>query len=98
MSENEIEIILEELRDLKLTILKLREDPVPCWLDVRGVAEYLGCSTSKIYKLVEARKIPHNRIAGGTLRFSRKSIDNWLERREIKTASRRAGEIASGSS
>ena len=46
-------------------------------MDVAGVAEYLGLSTSTIYDKVQAREIPYVRI-GNLLRFPRASVDRWL--------------------
>jgi excisionase family DNA binding protein len=42
------------------------------------VAKKLKVSQSWVYKKVAARIIPHFNL-GGTLRFSEKEIDNWLQ-------------------
>lgn len=51
-------------------------------MDVEGVAVYLGFSVDTIYKKVQAREIPFTRI-GNLLRFTRWSIDAWLDRNTV---------------
>jgi excisionase family DNA binding protein len=46
-------------------------------LTVKDVAEATGLSTSYIYKLVEARGIPHHRI-GSRVRFAEGDLQSWL--------------------
>jgi len=43
--------------------------------------KYLKFSESKLYKLVQQRKIPASKI-GRTRRFKRSRIDAWLEKQE----------------
>lgn len=52
-------------------------------MDVDGVAEYLGFSSSTIYSKVKDLEIPHVRI-GGSLRFSKIEIDKWLSRNTVR--------------
>jgi excisionase family DNA binding protein len=47
------------------------------WLDTAGAAEYLCCSRHRIYTLVSARRIPHER-EGGRLLFDRAKLDEWV--------------------
>lgn len=53
------------------------------WMNVREVAEYLGVSNSKIYKLVESHSIPYRRI-GSVLRFGTIEIDDWMRKQIVK--------------
>jgi len=46
--------------------------------DVNEVAQYLGLVSGSIYHLVSARKIPVIKISSRCIRFSKKSIDDWL--------------------
>lgn len=46
-------------------------------LTVREVAEYLRLSESTVYRLVQDGEIPGRKI-GGTWRFSKQSLDEWL--------------------
>ncbi len=48
-------------------------------LTVRDVAKYLKVTDRTIYRLAGAGKIPGFKV-GGTWRFSRAGIDNWIER------------------
>jgi len=45
--------------------------------------KYLKFSESKLYKLVQQRKIPASKI-GRTWRFKKAKIGAWLERQENK--------------
>ncbi|MFH1877790.1 MAG: helix-turn-helix domain-containing protein [Candidatus Omnitrophota bacterium] len=51
-------------------------------MNVDEVAEYLGFSTKKIYRLVEANKIPASKI-GRQYRFIRDAVDRWLKDQNI---------------
>jgi excisionase family DNA binding protein len=52
-------------------------------MDVAGVAEYLGFSSSTIYEKVQTKDIPHVRI-GNSLRFPKAVIDRWLEENTVQ--------------
>src|SRR5262245_60194026 len=47
------------------------------WLDVKDAAAYLSCPRSRIYALVSADRIPHERD-GSRLLFRRSELDAWL--------------------
>jgi excisionase family DNA binding protein len=50
------------------------------FLDVRGAAQFLGgCSTKRIYNLVERGELPHHR-AGGRLLFDPQELREWVDR------------------
>lgn len=46
-------------------------------MDVKEVAEYLGFSPTKIYRMLTAGSIPNVKV-GGQYRFPKAVIDNWL--------------------
>ncbi len=46
-------------------------------MDVKEVAEYLGFSTTKVYRMLTAREIPNVKV-GGQYRFPKAVIDDWL--------------------
>ena len=48
-------------------------------LTIKQVAEYLKVTERTIYRLAAAKKIPAFKV-GGTWRFSRADIDNWIKR------------------
>jgi len=48
------------------------------WLTVAEAAEYLRCSTGRIYQLVSARRIPYSKDGSRTL-FRRSELDTWIE-------------------
>lgn len=51
-------------------------------MDVGEVADYLGFSVKKIYRLVETNKIPASRV-GRQYRFMKEVVDGWLEDKNI---------------
>ena len=53
----------------------------PNWLSVAEAAAALGLDTSAIYRLVQAKKIPHRRIGagGGRIVFTQADLDEYLE-------------------
>ena len=53
------------------------EGPEP-WIDVEEAAAHLACPRSRIYALVSARRIPHERD-GSRLLFRRSVLDAWVE-------------------
>ena len=48
-------------------------------LTLKEVAEYLKVTDRTIYRLAGAKKIPAFKV-GGTWRFSRADIDEWIRR------------------
>lgn len=51
-------------------------------MNVEEVANYLGFSVKKIYRLVETNKIPASRI-GRQYRFVKVVVDGWLRDKNI---------------
>jgi excisionase family DNA binding protein len=51
-------------------------------LTIPEIAKYLKVTERTIYKLAAARKIPAFKV-GGSWRFSRTSIDNWIEKQSF---------------
>jgi len=47
-------------------------------MDVKELGKYLGIGKSKIYQLIQEKKIPASRI-GRQYRFSKSVIDAWLK-------------------
>ncbi|MCK4420963.1 helix-turn-helix domain-containing protein [candidate division WOR-3 bacterium] len=50
------------------------------WLTLDQIAEYLQMSTSSIYKMAQAGKIPAYKV-GRQWRFKRKEIDRWVQKK-----------------
>lgn len=53
------------------------------WLTLEQIADYLQMSTSSIYKMAQARKIPAYKV-GRQWRFKREEIDKWVEKQKPK--------------
>ncbi len=49
------------------------------WLTLEQIAEYLQMSTSSIYKMAQAGKIPSYKV-GRQWRFKKEEIDKWVEK------------------
>jgi excisionase family DNA binding protein len=47
------------------------------WIGVEQAAAHLACPKSRIYDLVSARRIPHER-EGSRLLFRRSDLDAWV--------------------
>ena len=58
------------------------------WIDVPGIAEYLGLSVHTVWKKVERGEIPFGR-AGRRLLFNVEEVDTWVRsqgtRRHVKS-------------
>lgn len=52
-------------------------------LTIKEVAEYLKVTDRTIYRLAGAKKIPAFKV-GGTWRFSRTDIDEWIRRQSTE--------------
>ena len=52
-------------------------------LTIRQVADYLKVTERTIYRLAGAKKIPAFKV-GGTWRFSRADIDNWIKQQSLE--------------
>lgn len=53
------------------------------WLTLEQIAEYLQMSTSSIYKMAQAGKIPAYKV-GRQWRFKKEEIDKWVEKQSGK--------------
>jgi excisionase family DNA binding protein len=50
----------------------------PVLIDVRAVAELLGCSDRHVYRLADNGRMPKPRKLGALCRWSRAEIDAWI--------------------
>lgn len=57
----------------------VHSDPACELLDVRAVAELLGCSTRHLYRLADAGLMPGPLRLGNLVRWRRRRILAWLE-------------------
>jgi len=70
-----VEVVAERVAEL----LAERHAPEPePWIGVALAAEHLACPKSRIYALVSAQRIPHEKD-GSRLLFRRSDLDEWLE-------------------
>lgn len=56
-------------------------------MNVKEVAEYLNCSSSKIRNMVRDKQIPNFRI-GSKLNFNKQTIDMWVHNQELRNIQR----------
>jgi excisionase family DNA binding protein len=66
-------------------------------LTIKQVADYLKVTERTIYRLAGAKKIPAFKV-GGTWRFSRVDIDNWIKQQSLEglDAAREGDHTANG--
>ncbi|GAH13038.1 unnamed protein product [marine sediment metagenome] len=57
------------------------------WLTLEQIAEYLQMSTSSIYKMAQAGKIPAYKV-GRQWRFKKEEIDRWVQRNKFRKVKR----------
>ena len=50
----------------------------PALLDVRAVAQLLGCSARHVYRLADAERMPSPVRLGTLVRWRRSDLDDWL--------------------
>lgn len=62
---------------------KQKSSPMDKWLTLEQIAEYLQMSTSSIYKMAQACKIPAYKI-GRQWRFKKEEIDQWIEKGRLQ--------------
>ena len=86
--ENPFELILERLDRIekKLDHLAKRSKSNDELMSIEEVAKYIHYQKTSIYGLVKKRNIPYIK-ASGKLHFRKSEIDNWLDRRRVKTKS-----------
>jgi excisionase family DNA binding protein len=53
------------------------------WLTLEQIAEYLQISTSSIYKMAQAEKIPAYKV-GRQWRFKKEEIDRWVTNKKLR--------------
>lgn len=53
------------------------------WLTLEQIAEYLQMSSSSIYKMAQAGRIPAYKV-GRQWRFKKEEIDSWVEKQKPK--------------
>ena len=53
------------------------------WLTLEQIADYLQMSTSSIYKMAQAGKIPGYKV-GRQWRFKIEEIDKWIEKGKLR--------------
>lgn len=54
-------------------------------LTIKEACEYTGFTRSYMYKLLNAKKIPHYKPNGGRVYFDRNELVAWLKRNRIST-------------
>jgi excisionase family DNA binding protein len=61
------------------------EATIPRYMRVPAAATYLKLSRNQLYRLVEAKRIPHIRkgLTGKAIIFDREALDRWMEESEV---------------
>jgi excisionase family DNA binding protein len=53
-------------------------------LDIRAVAEQLGCSERFVRRLVQERRIPFVKLGGTRVRFLSSDLDHWIAAQRVE--------------
>ena len=64
-------------------------------LTITEVAEYLKVAERTLYRLAAAKKIPAFKV-GGTWRFPRADIDQWIKRQTAETLGDNGASVPGG--
>ena len=64
---------------------KQRKFSMDKWVTLEQIADYLQISTSSIYKMVQAGRIPAYKV-GRQWRFKKQEIDEWVQRNKSRRA------------
>jgi len=62
---------------------KQKDSTMEKWVTLEQIAEYLQMSTSSIYKMAQAGKIPAYKV-GRQWRFKKEEIDRWIKKQKGK--------------
>lgn len=68
---------LDRLAERLAPRLAMRQAHEDGWLTVDDAASHLRCPKSRIYALVSAKRIPHQKDGSRTL-FRRSELDQWV--------------------
>lgn len=60
-------------------------------LDVQGVADLLNVSSRHVYRLADGGKMPRPIKLGAAVRWSRQTIENWIDAGCPNVATRQGG-------
>lgn len=52
-------------------------------LDINQVAKYLNVSPRTVRRLMKHKRLPHSKVGQKLIRYSKPSIDKWLELYQI---------------
>jgi excisionase family DNA binding protein len=70
--------LVEQIAARAAELVTERQDEPEPWIGVEQAAEHLGgTSSSRIYSLVSARRIPYSKD-GSRLLFKRSALDEWV--------------------
>jgi excisionase family DNA binding protein len=73
--------LIDAIAERVVSLLSERVESEPeRWIGVDQAAVHLACPKSRIYDLVSARRIPHERD-GSRLLFRRADLDEWVSSR-----------------
>ena len=71
--------IIQKLNEIENKIICDNEKP----LNIVKASEYLGISTSYLYKLTAKNLIPHHKPTGKVIFFSKNELDSWVFNNQI---------------
>jgi excisionase family DNA binding protein len=65
---------------------------VEAFMDYEDASKFLKIKKGTLYSLVSTRRIPHHRLSGRLVRFSKRALEAWINGGKIQiTSPRRQG-------
>jgi len=78
--KSDIEVIANRVVEIlkPLLVRTVRDEEKDCLMNVQELSTYMRVSVQCIYKLTQAKQIPHIKRGNKLLLFRKKEIDKWL--------------------
>lgn len=77
-----MEFIQKELKEIK-ELLKKQTLQQKKFLTVEETSEFLGLSTSRLYKMTSDKEIPHYKPGGKKIYLNRQELEQWILRGRV---------------
>ena len=79
-----MEFIQQELKEIKELLRKqtIQQKEI---LTIEEASDYLGVSTSRLYKITSNKEIPHYKPGGKKIYLNRQEIEKWILSNRIET-------------
>ncbi|AXG73514.1 DNA-binding protein [Flavobacterium arcticum] len=79
-----MDFIQNEIKEIKKLLLALNIQQKEI-LTIEDASQYLGLSTSRLYKMTSNKEIPHYKPGGKKIYLKRLEIDQWITNSRVST-------------